>query len=105
MIENEAAGVTRLRAEVVKVEVQSLHDAGGDKNRRTPWKTQTAANETSMKTINKQEHQTSNLVCNKRPGKLLRQTHLSSSSARPGRRQGGGGTRRCHSARAWRREV
>jgi len=31
-----------LGAEVVKVEVQSLHDPGGDKNRRTPWGTQRA---------------------------------------------------------------
>jgi len=42
VIENEATGVARLGAEVVKVEVQSLHDPGGDKNRRTPWGTQRA---------------------------------------------------------------
>jgi hypothetical protein len=37
VIKNEAAGVTRLGAEVVKIKVQSLHDAGGNENRRTPW--------------------------------------------------------------------
>jgi hypothetical protein len=33
VIENEASGVARLGAKVIKIEVQSLHDAGGDKNR------------------------------------------------------------------------
>jgi hypothetical protein len=35
VIKNEAAGVARLRAEVVEVQIQSLHDPGRDKNSRT----------------------------------------------------------------------
>jgi len=41
VIENEAARVARLGAEVFKVEVESLDDANGDKNRRTPCTTGT----------------------------------------------------------------
>ena len=41
MIENEAARVARLGAEVFKVEVESLDDASRDKNRRTPCTTGT----------------------------------------------------------------
>jgi len=48
VIENEATGVARLGAEVVKVEVQSLHDPGGDKNRRTPWGTPRAPCESKV---------------------------------------------------------
>jgi len=48
VIENEATGVPRLGAEVLKVEVQSLHDAGGDKNRRTPWGTPRAPCESKV---------------------------------------------------------
>lgn len=36
VIKNEATRVARLRAEVFKVEVQSLDDASGNENRRTP---------------------------------------------------------------------
>lgn len=36
MIKNKAAWVTRLRAEVVEVEIESLDDASRDQNRRTP---------------------------------------------------------------------
>lgn len=36
VIKNKAAWVTRLRAEVVEVEIESLDDASRDKNRRTP---------------------------------------------------------------------
>ena len=41
VIENEAARVARLGAEVFKVEVESLDDASRDKNRRTPCTTRT----------------------------------------------------------------
>lgn len=34
VIENETAGVARLGAEVVEVEIERLHDTGGDKNSR-----------------------------------------------------------------------
>ena len=34
MVKNDAAGVARLGGEVVEVQIQSVHDTGGDKNRR-----------------------------------------------------------------------
>jgi len=45
VIKNEAAGVARLGAEVFKVEVESLDDASGDKNRRTPCTTRADSTE------------------------------------------------------------
>lgn len=34
MVKNDAAVVARLGAEVAEVQIQSMHDTGGDKNRR-----------------------------------------------------------------------
>lgn len=48
MIENEAAGVARLGAKVVEVEIQSVHDAGGDKNRRAACMTQKTPNKKNI---------------------------------------------------------
>jgi hypothetical protein len=102
VIKNKAAWVTRLRSEVVEVEVEGLDDASRDKNRRTPC-TKREGENLAMSRMFKQKTAARYPVAvrTKRTGKKIPPAHLSFSSALPGRQPALEETRQCRYARAW----